>query len=107
MSCILPYQERKEHRAQLSHKSPSRSAFSPSCPCCSVAKSCPTLGDPMDCSMPGFPVLHVYWSLLKLMSIESVMPSNHLVLCHPLLLLPSVFPIIRVFSYEVALCIMC
>ena len=41
--------------------------------------------------------------LLKLMSIESVMPSNHLVLCHPLLLLPSVFPSIRVFSNELAL----
>ena len=38
------------------------------------------------------------WSLLKLMSIESVMPSNHLILCHPLLLLPSIFPSIRVFS---------
>ena len=44
-------------------------------------------------------------SLLKLMSIESVMPSNHLILCHPLLLLPSVFPNIRVFSKESALCI--
>ena len=43
------------------------------------------------------------WSLLKLMSIESVMPSNHLILCHPLLLLPSIFPIIRVFSNESAL----
>ena len=42
-------------------------------------------------------------SLLKLMSIESVMPSNHLVLCHPLLLLPSIFPSIRVFSNELAL----
>ena len=40
------------------------------------------------------------WSLLKLMSIESVMPSNHLILCHPLLLLPSIFPSIRVFSNE-------
>jgi len=45
------------------------------------------------------------WSLLKLMSIESVMPSNHLNLCHPLLLLPSIFPSIRVFSNESALCI--
>ena len=45
------------------------------------------------------------WSLLKLMSIESVMPSNHLILCHPLLFLPSVFPSIRVFSKELALCI--
>ena len=42
-------------------------------------------------------------SLLKLMSIESVMPSNHLILCHPLLLLPSIFPRIRVFSIESAL----
>ena len=45
------------------------------------------------------------WSLLKLVSIESVMPSNHLILCHPLLLLPSIFPRIRVFSNESALCI--
>ena len=43
------------------------------------------------------------WSLLKLMSIKSVMPSNHLILCHPLLLLPSIFPSIRVFSNESAL----
>ena len=43
------------------------------------------------------------WSLLKLMSIELVMPSNHLILCHPLLLLPSIFPSIRVFSNESAL----
>ena len=45
-------------------------------------------------------------SLLKLMFIESVMPTNHLVLCHPLLLLPSIFPSLRVFSKELALCIM-
>ena len=45
------------------------------------------------------------WSLLKLMSIESVMPSNHLILCHPLLLLPSILPNIRVFSNESVLCI--
>ena len=44
------------------------------------------------------------WNLLKLMSIESVMPSNHLILCHPLLLLPSIFPSIRGFSNESALC---
>ena len=47
----------------------------------------------------------ISWSLLKFMSIESVMSSNHLILCHPLLLLPSVFPSIRVFSNESALCI--
>ena len=46
------------------------------------------------------------WSLLKLMSLESVMPSKHLILCHPLLLLPSVFPSIRVFSSESVLCIL-
>ena len=45
------------------------------------------------------------WNLLKLMSVDSVMPSNHLILCHPLLLLPSVFPSIRVFSNESVLCI--
>ena len=52
--------------------------------------------DPMDCSMPGFPVHHQLPEL-KLLSIESVMPSNHLILCHPLLL-PSIFPSIRLFS---------
>ena len=57
----------------------------------------------MNCSMPGLPVHHQFMSLLKLMSIESVMPSNHLILCHPLLLLPSIFPSIRVFSNESAL----
>ena len=45
------------------------------------------------------------WSLLKFMSIESVMLSKHLILCHPLLLLPSIFPSIRVFSSELVLCI--
>ena len=55
---------------------------------------------PLDCSMPGFPVNHQSQSLLKLMSIESVMPSNHLILCCPLLLLLSIFPSFRVFSKE-------
>ena len=54
----------------------------------------------MDCSMPGFPVLTTSLSLLKLMSIELVMLPNHLILCCPLLLLPSIFPSIRVFSNE-------
>ena len=73
--------------------------------CCSVAESCHTLCNSMDCSMPGLPTFTIPLSLLKLMSIESVMPSNHLVLCHPLLLLSSNFPSIRVFSNESALCI--
>ena len=67
----------------------------------SVARSCPTLCDPMDCSMPGLPVYHQ----LKLMSIESVMPSNYLILCRPLLLPPSIPPSIRVFSNESVLLI--
>ena len=57
----------------------------------------------MYCCMPGFPVLHYPKSLLKLMSTESVMASNHLILCCPLLLLPSIFPSIRVFSNELIL----
>ena len=58
----------------------------------------------MDCSTPGFPITNTQ-SLFKLMSIESVMPSNHLILCPPLLLLPSIFPSIRIFSNESDLCI--
>ena len=71
----------------------------------SVTQSCPTLWDPMHCSTPGFPEPANSWSLLKLMSIESVMPSNHLILYHPLLLLTSIFLNIRVFSNESVLCI--
>ena len=54
----------------------------------------------MDCSMPGFPVHHQLLEFTKPMSIESVMPSNYLILCRPLLLTPSIFPCIRVFSNE-------
>ena len=54
----------------------------------------------MNHSMPGLPVHHQHQSLPKPMSIESAMPSNHLILCCPLLLLPSIFPSIRVFSNE-------
>ena len=57
----------------------------------------------MDCSMRGFPIRHNSLNLLKVLSIESVMPSNQLILCHPLLLLYSIFPSIRVFSNESAL----
>ena len=72
----------------------------------SVAQWCPTLCDPMDCSTPGLPVYHqlpeftqthVHWVGDAI--------SNHLILCYPLLLLPSIFPSIRVFSNESALCI--
>ena len=75
-------------------------------PLSSVTQSCPTLFDPKDCSTPGFPVHHQLQSLLKFMSIELVMPSDHRILCCPLLLLPSIFPSIRVFSNESFLPIM-
>ena len=70
------------------------------CCCCSVTKLCLILCDPMDCSTPGFPVLHQLPELLKFMPIELVMPSNHPILCWPLLLLSSIFPNIRVFSIK-------
>ena len=69
----------------------------------SVAQLCPTLCDPMNRSMPGLPVHHQLQSSLRPTSIESVMPSSHLILCCPLLLPPSIFPSIRVFSDESAL----
>ena len=68
----------------------------------SVSQSCPTLCDPMGCSTPGLPVHHQLPELLKLTSIESVVPSSHLILCHPLLL-PPIPPSIRIFSNESAL----
>ena len=68
----------------------------------SVIQSCPTLCDPMNRSMPGLPG-HQLPESPKPMPIELVMPSNHLILCCPLLLLPSIFPSIRVFPNESAL----
>ena len=62
--------------------------------------SCVWLCDPMDCSTSGFPVHHQPREFAQLTSIMSVMPSNHLLLCHPLLLLPSIFSSIGVFSNE-------
>ena len=69
-----------------------------------VSQSSP-LCDPMDCSTPGFPVLHYLPEFGQTHVIESVMPANHLVLCCPLLLLSSIFPSIRVFSNESTLLI--
>ena len=72
--------------------------------CCSVDQLCPTLCNPMDCSTPGLPVHHhLPQSLLKLMSIESMMPSNYLIFCRPFLLLPSILSSIRDFSNKSAL----
>ena len=70
----------------------------------SRAQSCSTLCDPLEACQASLSITNS-WSLLKLMSIESVMPSNHLILCRPLLLLASVFPSIRVFSNKLVLCI--
>ena len=60
--------------------------------CYSVAQSCPTLCDPIDCSPPGFPVLHHLPELAQTHIHDLVMPSTHLILCHPLLLLPAFLP---------------
>ena len=73
--------------------------------CCSLTPSCATLCNPMDCSMRASLSFIISRNLLKLMSVDSVMPSNNLILCHPLLLLPSGFPSISIFSSESALCI--
>ena len=74
----------------------------------SLAQSCPALWDPMACSTPGglkeLSITNTL-SLFKLMSIELVMPSNHLIHCSSLLLPPSIFPSIRVFSNESVFCI--
>ena len=70
--------------------------------CCSIIQWCPTW---WTAAHQASLSLTISRSLLKLMSIESVMPSNHLILCRPLLLLPSIFPSIRVFSNESVLCI--
>ena len=66
----------------------------------SVTQSCPTLCDPMNHSTPGSLSMTNFWSLPKFMSIESVMPSSHLILRRPLLLLPPIPPSFRVFSNE-------
>ena len=66
---------------------------------------CSTLRNPRTAARQASLFFTISWSLFKLMSIESVMPSNHLILCRPLLLLPSIVPSIRVFSNELALCI--
>ena len=66
----------------------------------SATQLCPILCDLMDCSSQASLSFTNSWNLLKLMSIKSVMPSNYLILCRPLLLLPSIFPSIRVFSNE-------
>ena len=74
------------------------------CYCCSVAQSC-LFATPWTAACQASPSFTISWSLLKLMSIELVVLSSHLILCCPLFLLPSIFPSIRFFSSESALCI--
>ena len=71
----------------------------------SVAQSCPTFATPWTAACQASLSITSSQGLLKLMSTESVMPSNHLIPCHPLLLPPSIFPSIRLFSNESVLCI--
>ena len=71
--------------------------FNTSSCCCLVAKLFVTLCDPINCSMPGFPVLHYLPEFAQTHADWSIIPSNHLILCHPLLLLSSIFPSIRFF----------
>jgi len=73
--------------------------------CCSVAKSCLTLCHPIAAACQASLSFSISWSLLKLMSIELVMPSNHLIVCRALLFLSSNLPSIKVFSNELAVCI--
>ena len=73
--------------------------------CCLVARSCPVFFWPHGLQHARLPSFTLSQSLLKFMSVEWVMPSNHLILCHPLLHLPSIFPSTKVFSNESVLCI--
>ena len=81
------------------------SSYLYSCFCCSVAKSCSTLWVSTDCSTSGSSVLHYLPEFVQTHVHRVSDPSNHLILCRPLLLLPSVFASVRVFSSESAVCI--
>ena len=83
----------------------SSSSIGMQCYCSSFAKSYPTVCNPTSEACQDSLSITNFWSLLKFMSIQSVMPSNHIILCCPLLLLPSIFPSIRVFYNESVLCI--
>ena len=83
---------------QMANKHMKWCSTSPSVQFSSGTQWCPTVCDPMNCIMPGFPVHHHSRSSLKLRSIKSEMPSGHLILCHPLFLLPPIPPSIGVFS---------
>ena len=90
----------KKQRHHFAYKGPYSQSYDFSNQFSSVTQSCPTLCNSMNCSNWASLFFIISLSLLRLMSIESVMPSSHLVLCQPLLLLPSILPSIRVFSNE-------
>ena len=90
----MPFQKRKARQMKY---------YCGFCHCSSVAKSCLTFWAPVDCNTADIPAFTISQSLLKIMSIGLKRSSNHFILCHPLLLLPSIFPSIRVFSNELAL----
>ena len=94
---LLSQRTPKPYKGRLFVKKRYKDQFS------SVTQSCLTLCDPMNHSTPGLPVHHQLPDSPKLMCIESVMPSSHLILCRPLLLLLPICPSIRVFSNESAL----
>ena len=91
-----PWDKRREHIKRCKLLSIPEMRFS------SLAQSCTTLCNPMNCNKPGLPVHHQLpeFTQLKLMSIESVMPSSHSILCRPILLPPPILPSIRIFSNE-------
>ena len=101
---IVKVQEDRKHnqgrQVENPHLSTVLGSGSLCCYCCLVPQSCLTLCHSMEAASQASLSFTSSRNLLKLKSIESVMLSNHLILCHPLLLLPSVFPSIRVFSKE-------
>ena len=99
---LQPYGLYKSCQAPLSMGF-SRQEYWSCCSCCSVAQSCLTLWDPMDWSMPGFPVLPISHSLFKLMSIESVMPSNFSYSVNPFSSCHHSFPASRSFPISPSL----
>ena len=99
---VWPYLQTPREKMGMGHRAHQRNpprSFS-SVQFISVAQSCPTLCNPMDCSTPGLPVHHQLPEFTQTHVHESVLPSSHLSLCRPFLLLPPIPPSIRVFSNE-------
>ena len=97
---LFPFPWALQERSLTTSGFPKELTQRPSVQFSSVSQLCPTLWEPVDCSSQTSLSITNSWCLLKFMSRELVMPSSHLILCHPLLLLPSIFSSIRVFSNE-------